>query len=233
MRRKRVWFSAVGLSVLLTLFGASVRPQTESQYHDLPNFHQVNAQLYRGGQPQPGGLAHLKQMGIKTKIDEKIITEYSEAHLKQMGIKTIINLRQPDARTQSEEREAHELGLNYYNEPLPGLSRPDDATVARVLNLINDPKLQPVFVHCKRGADRTGTIIACYRITHDHWAAPAAITEARRFGMSWVERGMKNYVNNYAHEHAPARQTPAAATPAQSISRLRALIAPAFAWQQG
>jgi protein tyrosine/serine phosphatase len=126
------------LGVLLAFMGASVRPQTESQYRNLPNFHQVNAQLYRGGQPQADGLAHLKQMGVKT----------------------IINLRQPDAHTQAEEREAHALGLNYYNEPLPGLSRPDDATVARVLNLINDPQLQPVFIHCKRGADRTGTIIA-------------------------------------------------------------------------
>jgi hypothetical protein len=50
--------------------------------------------------------------------------------------------------------------------------------------------------------------------------------------MSWVERGMKSYVNNYERQHAPTRQTPAASTPAQSIS-WRAFLAPAFAWQQG
>jgi protein tyrosine/serine phosphatase len=78
------------------------------------------------------------------------------------------------------------------------VGRPTDAQVEHALRLINDPTLQPVFVHCKRGADRTGTVIACYRIRHDGWTAEAAMTEAKGYGLSMFESGMKNYIKEFA-----------------------------------
>jgi len=54
-----------------------------------------------------------------------------------------------------------------------------------------------VFVHCKRGADRTGTIIGCYRIAHEGWTADRALSEAKQYGMSWLERGMREYISDY------------------------------------
>ncbi|HEX8178772.1 MAG TPA: sulfur transferase domain-containing protein [Pyrinomonadaceae bacterium] len=181
----------VSLVVLLLLSVATARARDEGRYLELPNFHQVNAQLYRGAQPKAGGLAQLARLGIKT----------------------IINLRADDDREDAEEREARALGLGYYNVPLPGLSRPKDAAVERALALINDARLQPVFVHCKRGADRTGTIIACYRIRHDGWTAEAATSEAKRYGLSWFERGMKDYIKDFA------RRAPTVLPP-KTISRL-------------
>ena len=173
---------ATSAFALLLALVAGAHAQAEARYKELPNFHQVNAQLYRGGQPARGALTTLARMGVKT----------------------IINLRGADERTRAEEQEALALGLHYYNIPLPGLSRPDLATVERVLALIADTQAQPVLIHCKRGADRTGTIIACYRILHDGWTAQAALDEARHYGLSRFERGMMHFVEDYARRRAVA-----------------------------
>jgi tyrosine-protein phosphatase SIW14 len=149
--------------------------QSEARYPELPNFHQVNSQLYRGAQPRTGGLQRLKGIGIKT----------------------IVNLRGKDEHTGAENEEARSLGLRYYNIPLPEFSSPRDAEVQQVLDLINRAENQPVFVHCRHGEDRTGTIIACYRITHDGWTATAAKKEAEQRGMSWTQVGMKHYIDKF------------------------------------
>jgi tyrosine-protein phosphatase SIW14 len=180
MSRRKPRTTLIGGITLLLLCGAAARAQESAHYPELPNFHQVNARLYRGAQPKAGGLAQLARLGIKT----------------------VINLRGADEHTATEDREAHALGLGYYNVPLPNLHRPDRASIERVLGLIADPQMQPVFVHCKRGADRTGTAIACYRIRHDGWTAAAATSEAKHYGLSWLERGMKEFIKDYARRQA-------------------------------
>ena len=80
---------------------------------------------------------------------------------------------------------------------MPGLSAPSDEQVSRVMAIIDNPDYQPVFIHCKRGSDRTGTIAAIYRISHDGWDAERAIAEAKHYGMSWAEFGMRGYISGY------------------------------------
>jgi protein tyrosine phosphatase (PTP) superfamily phosphohydrolase (DUF442 family) len=160
-------------SVLLFAFGGLA--QVYARDSELPNFHQVNAQVYRGGQPKAGGLEKLKAMGIRT----------------------ILNLRGEDDHSRAEGDAAQRLGLRYYSISLPGFSNPKDEEVDRVLEIINALENQPVFVHCHHGKDRTGTIIASYRISHDGWNAEQAKAEAKRYGLSWVQFGMKNYIDHY------------------------------------
>ena len=102
-----------------------------------------------------------------------------------------MNLRGKDEHTGAESAEAQSLGLLYYNVSLPEFASPKDAEVQRVLDIINTAANQPVFVHCRHGEDRTGTIIACYRISHDGWKGVAAKKEAEQRGMSWTQVGMK------------------------------------------
>ena len=149
--------------------------QVEPRYAELPNFHRVNQQLYRGGQPKDSGLRKLKDLGVKT----------------------IVNLRGEDAHTRAESEEARSLGLRYYSIALPEFSRPKDEEVAQVLGIINDPENQPVFIHCHHGKDRTGTIVACYRISHDGWTAQDAKDEAQHYGLGRVEVGMRRYIDKY------------------------------------
>ena len=168
-------FAALAASALLATLAFTALAQVEPRYAELPNLHRVNQQLYRGGQPKDGGLRKLKDLGVKA----------------------IVNLRGEDAHTRTESEEAHSLGLRYYSISLPEFSRPKDEEVGRVLGIINDPENQPVFIHCRRGKDRTGTIVACYRISHDGWTAEQAKDEARRYGLGWVEIGMRRYIDRY------------------------------------
>ena len=80
--------------------------------------------------------------------------------------------------------------------PLKGLGRPTEKQLAHVLEIIESAP-GPVFVHCEHGCDRTGTVIACYRIHHDLWTAAAAQKEADVYGMSKLERGMRSFVADF------------------------------------
>lgn len=176
LKSLRIFSVVVGL--LIT--ASATHAQNETTYKELPNFHRVNATLYRGGQPKEGGLKQLASLGIKT----------------------VLNLRDADERASLEEGQARAAGLRYFNIPLDGLGRPSDEKIERALAIINAPENQPVFVHCKRGSDRTGTVIACYRISHDGWSSEQAKEEAKRFGLGFWEVGMKDYIRDYYERRA-------------------------------
>ncbi len=164
----------------MALCASSTFAQTEPRYRELPNYHQVNQELYRGAQPREGGIRKLAALGIKT----------------------ILNLRAADERSGAAETEARAAGLRFFNIPMEGLDRPNDAQVEQALEIINDAANQPVFVHCKHGADRTGVIIAIYRMTHDGWSSEDSLREAKRYGMSMFQFRMKDYIKDYGRDHA-------------------------------
>ena len=160
---------------VLTFLVAPILAQEELRHKDLPNFHKVNDMVYRGAQPKSGGLEVLRRRGIKT----------------------VVNLRDDDARDKQEEAGARTIGLQYFNFPFERWGRPKDKEIERVLSIINDPANQPVFVHCQHGADRTGVVIAAYRITHDGWTSEQATAEAKNHGMKPWQLGMKDYIHDF------------------------------------
>ena len=119
MRNRIIRLKAAAVVLVLL---ASAAAQSEPRHEELPNFHQVNAQLYRGAQPRRGGIQRLTQFGVKT----------------------IINLRDDDERASAEEREARAAGLRYFNVSMAGHAKPTDEQVERVLSIINAPENQPV-----------------------------------------------------------------------------------------
>jgi uncharacterized protein (TIGR01244 family) len=142
----------------------------------VPNFHQVNDHLYRGGQPADAGWSSLANLGVKLVVDLRPATEHP---------------------VQTEARAVEAAGMRYVNVPMKSLGAPPPDVVLRVLALFESGASGSVFVHCKRGSDRTGTVIACYRIQHDHWENQKALHEARSYGMYRIERAMMHYILNF------------------------------------
>ena len=191
--------AAIALAIAIPSWSANL------QVTGVPNFHQVNEKVYRGGQPLQEGWKSLSKLGIKTVIDLRRPSEHS---------------------TTDEERAVTALGMRYINVPMNGLASPTEAQVTKVLALMNAAADGPVFVHCKRGADRTGTIVACYRMGHDGWDNKKAFREAKDLGMSWIEIAMKRYILAY---QPPVRDTDTqvAEAPKPNVTPAPAVLVPA------
>jgi protein tyrosine phosphatase (PTP) superfamily phosphohydrolase (DUF442 family) len=174
-------------AVLLILLSTTVPAQNATTSEaELPRFQQVSEKLYRGGQPRAGGLARLRELGINT----------------------IINLRGASKTTRAEEAEARALGFNYFNVALPNWGRPPNARVERILEHIAAPENGKVLVHCKDGVDRTGMIVALYRIKQEGRTSNDALAEAERHGMRSYQFWMRDYVKDFGRRVAqPGAET--------------------------
>ncbi len=172
IRRFGRWRYLIAAMAVVTIVIAAQENQSKDK---LPNFHKVNENLYRGGQPLTGGLKKLSELGIKT----------------------VINLRGASEETRNEQVEVEASGMRYFNIPMPGLGRPTEEQVERAMAIIDSRDNWPVFVHCQRGSDRTGVVIAVYRISREQWTKDQAVAEAKRFGMASYQFRKKDYISDY------------------------------------
>jgi len=136
---------------------------------DLPgvrNFYRVTTNLYRGAQPTTEGMAQLKAMGIRT----------------------VVNLRA--FHSDKDELAGSDLkGERLATKPWHG----EIEDVIRFLRIVTDTNNLPVFVHCQRGADRTGVMCAMYRIAVCGWSKDDAIHEMTQGGFGFYA-GWKNLI---------------------------------------
>jgi protein tyrosine phosphatase (PTP) superfamily phosphohydrolase (DUF442 family) len=176
----RSWeiFRAAAMAALLAMtLAAKARESTNRpanwaqkiEMAGIKNCFQVTTNLYRGAQPTAEGMAHLKAMGFKT----------------------VINLR----AWHSDQDRVAGTGLKsvrFETEPWRG----DEEDVVRFLKVVADTNNLPAFVHCERGADRTGMMCAMYRIVVCGWTKQAAIAEMKDggFGFSPVWHELVTFV---------------------------------------
>lgn len=168
------------LIFLAFVFGDFAQAQKTFENNDLPNLFQINSNLYRGAQPTEDGVKQLAKMGVKT----------------------IIDLRGADELAGKEKLWAANFGIKFINIPLSNWFRPKDEKIEKIIAELDKTENQPVYVHCKRGADRTGTVVAAYRITHENWTAEEANSEAKRFGFGWWQFCMKDYIEDFYKDYA-------------------------------
>lgn len=181
--------SVLTFALALPVFAGSSAPGIE-------NFHQVDAHVYRGAQP----------------------TEEGFQYLAKVGVKTVIDLREADGRARKEQQLVTAAGMKYLNVPMGGLTPPTPAEIERILDILENDATGAVFVHCKRGADRTGAVIASYRIDHDGWDNSRALREAMSQGMSFFQLPRQNYIRAFQARAFQARKTEAKVAPADMHS---------------
>jgi tyrosine-protein phosphatase SIW14 len=129
-------------------------------FADIPAFAKVTQTLYRGGPPKTAGYETLRNLGIKS----------------------ILSLSQDTKRVHQEESWAAANNIKFYSIPVDLYSRPSDDKAIRFLEVVLDRSNLPIFVHCEDGRDRTGTMIAFYRVVVMGWTIKDAYNEARVIG---------------------------------------------------
>jgi len=152
---------------------ASDSPQVQTDHtavvHHIPakklkltgvaNFGEVTPYLYRGAQPSRQGFQGLAAMGIDIVVDARLSQKSSE--------KKIVTA----------------TGMQYISIPWHCMF-PKDKAMAQFLAVLRDNPKKKIFVHCRLGDDRTGMMVAAYRMAVENWTAQDAMAEMLQFGMN-------------------------------------------------
>jgi protein tyrosine/serine phosphatase len=165
--------STVALFAVVLLATGLVHPQDNpDKIRGLPNFHAVNGHIYRGGQPSGEGLEKLKGKGIEIVID----------------------FRNRGKSAERERQMVESLGMQYVSLPWTARRFPPPEVVQRFFEIVDGNQDKKLFVHCRRGADRTGYMIGLYRVTREGWTAKQAAEEMESYGFHglWYGHLKKN-----------------------------------------
>jgi tyrosine-protein phosphatase SIW14 len=204
----------LGMLVIVLAGGVPVHPQTASTgaagnaegpisqrlpLSGVPNFGEVTSQLLRGGQPTSAGFEELSKRGV--------------------GL--VISLR---GESKVERAEVEKLGMQYLSIPWH-CAYPKDRQVAEFLKVVRANPDKKIFAHCRLGVDRTGLMMASYRMAEQGWTAARARREMTAFGFdgfhSMICPGLASYEAGFPTRFAkdaafePLRPTPAAAASQQ------------------
>jgi tyrosine-protein phosphatase SIW14 len=123
----------------------------------LHNLYRLNPDVYRSEQPTRRGFEEISKMGIRTIVNLR--SEHSDASL------------------------VEGLDLRLVEIPMEAAHFGEDE-IARALGAIRAAE-KPVLVHCQYGADRTGVVMAMYRIVFEGWSKEEALAELRGGGFGF------------------------------------------------
>lgn len=132
----------------------------------LENLYRVSDELYRCEQPRSKDVADLRMIGIRS----------------------ILNLREHHTDSNTFAK----AGFTQLVQRMDTGELSVDDLVAALRQIREAPK--PVLVHCWHGSDRTGSVVAAYRIVFQDWTPAEALDELRHGGFGYHERWFPNIV---------------------------------------
>lgn len=126
----------------------------------MPNLNLVAPNLYRSAQPTAEGF---------------------KAAQEQLHLRTSLSLRE------SSNDNDLLVGTQIENQSVPmNAAHITDAQIIGALKIVRAAqKKGPVLVHCLHGSDRTGVVIAMYRILYQGWSKDQAIDELKNGGFNF------------------------------------------------
>ena len=170
LRKLRLTFTL--LTLMIAAAAGSGCQSVGKPITGVENYATVADGLYRGGQPSYDGIQQLKSRGVRTVIDLR------------------------DDRNPAERMWVEEAGMAYVNIPSDA-SRVEPGKIGRFLKEVDEAQ-KPIFVHCRRGRDRTGLQIAVYRMVEQGWPREAALKELYAHGHQWLAfPGIARYLRTF------------------------------------
>lgn len=149
----------------------------------ITNFSAVTPDIFRGGRPADrNAFGELKTLGIKTVID------LQGGDITDSDFGLVAGIMEPGedpAWIAFEKQTVEGLGLKFVNVPINSLDSVNSGQgygLGRAIALMKDPRNLPVYVHCEHGIDRTGLLIALYRVYIQGWKRQAAYDEMVEMG---------------------------------------------------
>lgn len=210
---RKTWGTHFPLAVLLTLaaflgfsLSTAAAPQATTAPVPAPaiaaahevvpgvkNFGRVTPQLYRGAQPTAEGFSQLQKMGVSI----------------------IVDLRNEKGEIDRERAAVASRQMEFVTFPWNPWKDPTTAQVKEFFEVLAANPDKKIFLHCHKGADRTGTMVALYRIAAQHWTPQDALREMKTYHLHafWFPH-LERYVEKFPQllEADPTlRSAPAAA----------------------
>jgi len=159
----RTLLSIWTLALTLTLPGPSLfavegthQAMLKALEREIDNFGVIDDHVYRGAQPSRENFQLLKDFGIRT----------------------IVNFRHELGPIERDRVIAEGLGFRYISIPWRIQLHPKRPVMREFLDVMARPEDGPFFIHCRRGAERTGVADAIYRAYHQNLSRDEAWDKA-------------------------------------------------------
>lgn len=145
----------------------------------LPNLYRVNAALYRS--------ALLSRAGFEL-LESRVSLVPGDP-----PINTVVSLR-----AFNDDRSLVEADSTLRLEQISFKTwHAENEDVVKFLRIVTTPALQPVLVHCRHGSDRTGAMVAVYRVVVEGWTKAQAKDEMIHggFGFHPLWQNLLRYID--------------------------------------
>lgn len=158
----------LGLAIFFTLTSCTTKsikePRPENWANKINNkyfnnLHIVSDSIYRSEKPSISGFKYFEENKMASVLD--------------------LRRKHKDSITAIK---ANYTGKLYFI-PTKTADLSDKEIIEALKVLQNSPK--PIVIHCAHGSDRTGTVIAMYRIVFQNWTKKQAIEEMKRGGYNY------------------------------------------------